>query len=150
MKELHRAHPGTGSGTAADSYRDEQRAILEQGRLAAQTPTGPQPKTVSSAIQFNQLEYAMQEDKIAGEDVRIATISYEAMVRNGPSVTYLSNGTSISFQISQVERAEMLLAYEIRKTKAWPSQERIAQVMRSCGLEPLMVKDAKTGIDVAT
>lgn len=144
VKELHRDHPGTGTGKDADAYRKDQRAILEQGR------DGHTTKTVSSAIQLNQLEYAIMQHSMTGapgkEELTIAEISYEAMVRNGDSVTFHDGTKSHSFQISQVERAEMLLAYEARHTGAWPSQERIAEVLKACGLTPQIIK--RNGKDI--
>lgn len=144
VKELHREHPGTGTGKAADAYRKDQRTILEEGR------DGNTSKTVSSAIQLNQLEYAHLPATLTGaqgkEEMTIAEISYEAMVRNGDSVTFHDGTKSHSFQITQIERAEMLLAYEARQNGVWPSQERIAEVMKQCGLAPQIIK--RNGKDI--
>jgi len=136
VKSRHRAHPGTGSGRAADAYRDNQRGILDDGRA------GNTSKTVSSAVQYNLLEYAHLGPGIerapSKRDLMIADISFEAMVRNGGSVTYTDGNWSHSFQMSQVEKAEMLLAYEVRKYGAWPSPDRIKQVLIACGLKPIV------------
>lgn len=148
VKPLHRAHPGTGSGAAADVYRDIQRGILQDGK------SGNTQKTVSSAVQFNQLEYAHlpadAQGDASGLDFLIADLSYEAMVRNGSSVSFYDGNGHTSFQISQVERAEMLLAYEIRKTGKWPTQQRIAEVLQYCGLAPIVQqhKDKLTGENI--
>ncbi|QSA97014.1 hypothetical protein [Methylococcus sp. EFPC2] len=146
VKPLHRAHPGTGSGAVADEYRDIQRGILQDGQ------SGHTAKTASSAVQFNQLEYAHLPSDAKGDasdlDFTIANISYEVMVRNGQSITFYDGTGHTSFQISQVERAEMLLAYEIRKTGQWPTQQRIAEVLKSCGLDPIVQKNARTGEDI--
>lgn len=149
VKPLHRAHPGTGSGAAADVYRNIQRGILLDGKSDINNK-----KTVSSAVQFNQLEYAHlpadAKGDATGQDFFIADLSYEAMVRNGNSVSFYDGNGHTSFQISQVERAEMLLAYEIRKTGKWPTQQRIAEVLEYCGLKPIVQQqtDKVTGENI--
>ena len=155
VKELHRVHPGTGSGAAANTYREQQRAILEQGRLYQEDPASVTPaptvapKTVSSAVQLNQLEYAMDlrkrekqgETGISEKDLQIAHVSYEAMILNGPSVSYVTSNAqgmkTTSFQVSQVEKAEMLLGREAAMTGVWPTQLRINEVVKACGLDQI-------------
>ena len=34
IKDFHRKHPGTGSGKAADDYRNKQRWLLNNGRIS--------------------------------------------------------------------------------------------------------------------
>jgi hypothetical protein len=136
VKALHRDHPGTGSGQAADVYRDTQRSILDEGK------SNPSSKTISTAIQFNQLEYAHQsadtKQEATDEEMEIAAISYEAMVRNGQSLTYYDGTSQTSFQLDQVQRAELLLAYEVRMSGQWPTQDRIKEVIEQCGLTPIV------------
>ena len=68
----------------------------------------------------------------------ITEVSYEAMVRNGESISFYNEGAHYSFQISQIEKAECLLAFEVRKTGTWPTADRIKEVLKLCGLDPIV------------
>jgi hypothetical protein len=150
VKALHRDHPGTGSGKEADEYRDLQRSVLDEG-VSNQNNNNNKvcDKTLSTAIQINQLEYAQRrvngKQEADESEQLLAEVSYEAMVRNGPSVTYYHGSGQNSFQLSQVERAECILAYEVRRTGKWPTQDRISEVLKLCGLDPIVQKDSRTG-----
>ena len=131
----HAKHPGTGSSRAAGEYRDSQRAILREGEA----------NTVSNSIQYNQLEYAHLPRSIengpSDEEREIAAVSYETMVRNAESVSFFHNNQQLSFGISQLERAEMLLAFRVRESGKWPTPDEINETLSSVGLKPLIEGD---------
>jgi len=124
VKALHRDHIGTGSrgtvdasGFNAESYRRDQRNLLESGQAG-------------NAFQINQLAYAFNpvfqqtSQQPAGQ---AATDSYNQMVENTSSVTFARNGEDVAVPISPQSKGEAYLARLMATHKRYPTDEERAE-----------------------
>ncbi len=123
MHKPHRDHIGTGmtpnknaSGFNSQSYRDDQRRLLESG-------------DVSSAVQINQLGYAFDPNfrsKANTPQGLAATNSYNTMVNNMQRVEYAQGASNVAVPVNRLQQQEMLLARQAATTGEWPSEVRRA------------------------
>lgn len=144
VKDLHRAHIGTGttnkvdeSGFNSPTYRDAQRNLLEKGH-------------VSSAVQLNQLGYAHLRDPVTKErlfsDVPnslaglIANNSYRQMVTNVQSVTYAHASGTTTVPVDAHQRAEMYLARNAAQSGQFPTRAEENAARKLFGLDELPEK----------
>lgn len=137
VHELHRDHPGTGSGEISDQYRREQRSALLGEREPVNKGIGPQDAPpqypYSNAVQLNQLEYAhMLREKLRHKtkderedlrrDLEVANTSYLVMVANVNSVTYLTTDNKRgSVNVHCIEKCEQELARIAVVEGRWPT-----------------------------
>ena len=119
--DMHRAHPGTGSGAvesevegspskkarySADEYREDQRGLL------LQTARGEKSGGASAAMQLNQAEYAFipgfrTHGRTPSTGETLADDSYRNMVENHPPVPVYEAGTIHQVGVDDDDRMEM-------------------------------------------
>jgi hypothetical protein len=104
VKDLHRAHPGTGSGKEADLYRKSQRKSMKNGHL-------------SNAIQLNTLGYAENPNYIKSSQTsggKASHDSFENMILKNPKIPPVKKDGEINFmQMNRIEQKEVLLANKL-------------------------------------
>ena len=132
VKEMHRAHIGTGTHNTADSsvfnseqYREAQRSLVKSG-------------DVSSAVQLNQLAYAFDKGfnaNSATTEGKAATSSFGTMVRNMQNFTYAEGDQNVTVPVNARQRAEMHLARLSAITGNWPTAEQIKETEIQFGLD---------------
>ncbi|WP_240224984.1 hypothetical protein [Rheinheimera hassiensis] len=128
----HRAHVGTGtsstvgaSGFSADTYRDDQRALLESGNPSA-------------AGQLNTLGYAFQpsfQGSAQTTEGQQASSSFVAMMGQMQDVTYMQGTTPRSIPVSANDRLEQLAArFAVERGHNWPTADDIADARNDLGM----------------
>ncbi len=104
LKDLHRAHPGTGSGKEADLYRKSQRTSMKNGHL-------------SNAFQLNTLGYAENPSYVKSSQTsggKASHDSFENMVLKNPKIPLAKKDGGIDFkQMSRIDQKEVLLANKL-------------------------------------
>lgn len=144
VKDLHRGHAGTGTGTkpgetgfaSAKEYRQHQNNAIND-------PTARHEGTaLSNSYQLNQLGYAHQmaqnetqyTGKAPSEDIRKSNDSYANMINHNQPQTHVVNGSQVSDRLDPHGQAEALLAREAAHSGQWPTSGRIDEVLKQFGI----------------
>jgi hypothetical protein len=131
VKDYHREHIGTGttndrddSGFNSKEYRDSQRHLIESGN-------------VSASVQLNQLGYAFNpqfQSNSGTTQSQAATNSFNVMVGGMQQVTYAQGGNNTATNVTDTQRAEMILSRIAAQTGKWPTPDEIYAVYKQLGI----------------